>query len=134
MSERSPAQIEASKRNGALSQGSVTEEGKAISSRNNTRHGMLATSIVIEGESHEEFQKLVDSMLIEWKPANFDECALLEAMAVARWRQMRAWSLATAGHNHAIHGQAEEAPEVAGLDMPTRAWLALCSTDQNGTP
>ena len=132
MSERSPAQIAASQRNGALSSGPVTPEGKAVSSRNNTRHGMLATSIIIEGESHEEFQKLLDSMLIEWKPFNFDECALLEGMAVARWRQMRAWSLTTAGHNHAIHGQELESPEIAGLDMATRAWLALCRNDSNG--
>ena len=132
MSERSPAQIEASQRNGALSNGPKTEEGKAISSRNSTTHGLLANSIVIEGESHEAFQDLLDSMIIEWNPFNFDEYALVEAMAVARWRQMRAWSLTTAGHNHTLQLQEENAPEVAALDMPTRAWLALCQTHQNG--
>jgi hypothetical protein len=56
MSERSPAQIEASQRNGALSHGPKTEEGEAISSRNSTTHGLLANSIVTAGESHQGFQ------------------------------------------------------------------------------
>ena len=44
---------------------------------------------------------------------------------------MRAWSLTTAGHNYAINGQEETNPEIACLDMPTRAWHALCQ--QNAT-
>ena len=131
MSERTPAQIEASRLNGAKSQGPTTEEGKATSSQNGVKHGLLATSVVIKGESHEKFQELLDSLVIEWLPFNFDEYALIEGMAVARWRQMRAWSLTTAGHNYAIHGQEETNPDIASMDMPTRAWHALCQ--QNAT-
>src|SRR5882757_10588197 len=52
---RSEKQIAASRANGALSHGPVTPEGKAISSRNSLRHGMLAKTIVLEGESLDHF-------------------------------------------------------------------------------
>jgi hypothetical protein len=40
---RTPAQIEASRRNGARSKGPVTAEGKARASRNALKHGLTAT-------------------------------------------------------------------------------------------
>ena len=49
---RSPAQIEASRRNGARSRGPVTEEGKARASRNALTHGLTAMEhLVLEGEA-----------------------------------------------------------------------------------
>jgi len=55
--QRSDAQIEASRINGALSRGPVTEEGKASSSRNATRHGLLSNTILIAGESRTDFDR-----------------------------------------------------------------------------
>ena len=48
---RSPAQIEASRRNGARSKGPVTAEGKARASRNALKHGLSAMEpLVLEDE------------------------------------------------------------------------------------
>src|SRR4051795_11116675 len=48
---RSPAQIEASRRNGARSKGPVTPEGKERASRNALKHGLTATyHLVLEDE------------------------------------------------------------------------------------
>src|SRR5215213_5819039 len=52
---RSPAQVEASRRNGARSRGPVTPEGKAQSSRNTLKHGLTAMHhLVVEDEAPQE--------------------------------------------------------------------------------
>ena len=49
---RTPAQIEASRRNGARSRGPVTEEGKFRASRNALTHGLTAMEhLVLEDEA-----------------------------------------------------------------------------------
>ena len=63
---RSPAQIEASRRNGARSKGPVTDEGKARASRNALKHGLTATQhLVLEDEEPEALDALVGQMLDE---------------------------------------------------------------------
>ncbi len=109
---RSPLQIAAARANGAKSRGPVTAEGKraaaantakstgpvtpegkARSSRNATRHGLLADSIVLHGESDDRFSALVSSLESELHPDPGIESAQTEIMAVAHWRRMRLWSL-----------------------------------------
>jgi hypothetical protein len=131
--ERSEAQREASRQNGAQSHGPVTEEGKAISSRNALRHGLVANTVLIPGESAEEFQRLLASQIVEFEPQTPNELMLVEAMVIAKWRQMRAWGLTAAAHARAIHAQDEKRPEALGLDMPTRAWIALEDIDKSGS-
>ena len=49
---RTPAQIEASRRNGARSRGPVTEEGKARASRNAFKHGLATLHhVAVEGDA-----------------------------------------------------------------------------------
>jgi hypothetical protein len=133
--ERTEAQKEASRLNGAQPHGLVTEEGKAISASNALRHGLVANTILIPGESPEEFQRQTPNELM-----------LVEAMVVAKWRQMRAWGLTAAAHAREIR-PTDRLPETADLDMPTRATpCATCintkaataanssATDKNSSP
>jgi hypothetical protein len=86
-------QIAASRANGARSRGPVTPEGKRKSSRNSLRHGMLARTVVLDGESRERFNELCRSLTDELQPATAIENLLVQKMAVAHWRQMRLWNI-----------------------------------------
>ena len=83
---------EASRINGAKSTGPITPQGKARSSRNNTSHGLLARSVVLEEESETRFLAFYQRMFDEFRPSTDSELAALETMAAARWRQLRAWA------------------------------------------
>ena len=85
--------IQSARANGARSQGPVTPEGKQRSSQNGIRHGILANTVVLEGESKERFEELLRSLTAELQPRSTAETALVETMAVARWRLLRIWSL-----------------------------------------
>ncbi len=89
---RTPAQIEASRTNGALSHGPVTEEGRSRSSENATKHGIFSQKVIIHGESQEEFDKLADSIMSRWKPATFEEEEAVRELVILRWRIRRCFA------------------------------------------
>jgi hypothetical protein len=84
-------QLQASRKNGALSRGPITPEGKFHSAHNATRHGLLAGTVVLEEESEDRFQALLSAFMEEYQPATQTQITLVETMAVARWRQLRVW-------------------------------------------
>ena len=92
----------ASRTNGAKSRGPATEEGKQASSQNSRTHGLLSTKVVLAGESQEEFDALLASLLDEHQPETPTERDFIERMAAARWRQERVWGAETAGLNNEI--------------------------------
>jgi hypothetical protein len=83
----------ASAANAAFSTGPVTPEGKARSSWNATRHGLLADSLVFDGESEERFCAVLAELEAELQPEPGVEASQVEVMAVAHWRRMRLWSV-----------------------------------------
>ena len=85
--------LETCRRNGALSRGPKTPEGRAISSRNSLQHGLLSSSIVLEGEDVALFNRLLETLTSEINPQTEIECHLVENLAVTRWRQLRIWAL-----------------------------------------
>jgi hypothetical protein len=123
--ERTEAQIEASRNNGKLSRGPVTEEGKAISSRNATRHGLLSTIAVLPGEKKDHFDLILNSALLKYEPEDVDELHMVHQLAMHHWRQLRIWAMQTAGHAGEILSQTESAPEIPDRDMDWRAYEAF---------
>lgn len=115
----------ASRANGAKSRGPVTARGKAVSSANSLRHGMLSNTVVLEGESTERFAELLAALHRDFDPQNEIETMLLETMAVARWRQMRFWGMEKAGLSWEIRKQGTDNPEISEEDGTTRAALAF---------
>jgi hypothetical protein len=88
---RSPAQIEASRRNGARSKGPVTPEGKRRSSANALKHGLDALHhLVLADEDPHELEGLTGRFLAELGPESELEARLVRRLAVAFWKGERA--------------------------------------------
>lgn len=82
---------EASRANGARSNGPATPEGKSNSSRNALKHGLSTNHFcLLENESEEAYKKMVDSYVDTLQPANDLEASLVEEMINCRWKLNRA--------------------------------------------
>jgi hypothetical protein len=90
-------QILANRANALRSTGPITPEGKKIASQNSTRHGMLTQTVVLEGESKDRFEEVLNGYIALIKPRSDAETALVETMTIARWKQMRIWGIEKAG-------------------------------------
>jgi hypothetical protein len=75
--------------NGAKSHGPVTPEGKARSSTNARRHGLAGASILLDGESPDDFELLRADFINHFQPQTAVETDLVDVMAIARWRLRR---------------------------------------------
>ena len=121
-----PKQIQAAQRNGARSKGPLTAEGKNNSARNNTRHGLLAQTVVLEEESADRFTDLFTAYLDEYKPRTASQLSLVESMTVARWRQLRIWGAQKTAMDRDM---ALQDPNVG--PAPVRALAALRGTAES---
>ena len=84
-------QSEASRRNGALSAGPVTIDGKARSAANANRHGLRAGPFrLLADEDPAAFNALLQALLARHNPADAVERHWVEGLAMALWRQRRA--------------------------------------------
>ena len=87
----SPAQAEASRRNGARSAGPVTPVGKARSSQNGVRHGLSGrTFFLLADEDPAEFHAHEAMWLAVWAPRDVHEHEAAAAAIRAMWREIRA--------------------------------------------
>jgi hypothetical protein len=92
------AQIAANQANAELSTGPKTEEGKAVSSRNHTSHGLTYKGVnffLLPWENAEEYDWLVIDLKREYGPKSATETILVERMAQHQWLRNRAVLLQT---------------------------------------
>ena len=82
--------------------GPVTPEGRARSSRNSLRHGLTAQAVVLDTESQDEFNTLLNGFLTRFHPSGPVEQELVEAMAASRWRLRRLYSVESRLFNQEI--------------------------------
>src|SRR3954469_582618 len=88
---RSPAQLEASRRNGARSKGPVTEDGRARASRNALKHGLTALHhLVLEDEVPDVLEALIATVTEETGATSEIEARLARRLALALWKGERA--------------------------------------------
>jgi hypothetical protein len=98
----SSAQIAANQANAQHSTGPKTEEGKAISCRNNFRHGFSGAFTVLPWEDQNEFDLLLGGLRDEHKPSGLTEMILVDKMAQALWLSKRALMLQHVTFNHEL--------------------------------
>ena len=106
------SRADVTRRNGALSRGPVTPEGKTRSARNAVRHGLRAkTPVLADAEDAAALAALRAALLARHLPRDAAEAHWVEELAFAAWRQRRlraleAQILARAGAT----GEASEVP------------------------
>jgi hypothetical protein len=82
-------QSEANRRNAQRSTGPRTPEGRAVSSANATRHGVLSNRFVAEHEVREDFDELRNQLMRDFEPGTTLEMMLVERLAMLFWRERR---------------------------------------------
>jgi hypothetical protein len=85
----SERQILANRRNATKSTGPRTAEGKAVVAQNATRHGLLSTRLLIEGEEEAELFGLADRLRAELRPVGELEELLFARIVTSCWRLRR---------------------------------------------
>lgn len=84
---------EVSRANGRKSRGPRTERGKALASRNGTRHGLFSEKpSLLEGEAFQSFQGIIQGLVDTYQPQNPVEWHLVQQIAMAMLRQHRLWA------------------------------------------
>lgn len=81
--------LAANRANALQSTGPRTTDGKAIASRNATRHGLLSAKLFLEDEDPEVFHALCADLTRSLNPVGALEFTLVERIAVTVWRQRR---------------------------------------------
>src|SRR5713101_7660089 len=117
-------QFEANRRNSQKSTGPRTPEGKAAVSMNSLRHGLRARTVVLPGESREEFNQLCDDLEREWQPQSRTARFFLEQMAVSQWKLTR-MEVAEAGiFKETLSAKIQ-------LSLLDRLWQAQCRLERS---
>lgn len=114
--------------------GPRTEQGKARSSPNATKHGLRSNKMfVLQNENPEAWQAMLDACIEEFAPANAFEQKLVEEIAFAKWRLRRAWTVETALWDHEMEEQAEAFSQKFEVsDEGIRKALAFKALAENG--
>lgn len=81
--------IAANRANAMLSTGPITEAGKAVASRNATRHGLLSARLLLADEDPTAFDALFSELCRSLAPVGTIELALVERISITLWRQRR---------------------------------------------
>lgn len=84
-----PAQIAANRANAQKSTGPRTDDGKAASRYNALKHGLDAASVLLPGESAEDFQAIVDEYTEIVGPATLLEEVHLATLIHTDWLRRR---------------------------------------------
>jgi len=111
-SSRSPAQIEASRRNGQLSGGPVTPRGKLRASANGAVHGIRAERVVLAHEDPKMYAAFVEVWVTSLGPQDDAELDIAVTIADLRWRMQRLDALETNRLRGEALARADELPEV----------------------
>ncbi|MDX6752420.1 hypothetical protein SH611_21685 [Geminicoccaceae bacterium 1502E] len=110
------AQSDASRRNGARSPGPVSEDGKARSARNGTRHGLFAAELELSPEEQAHLEALLDDLGRRHRPEGKMEAHWVRQVAMTMLRRERLDALEMRVLDLAMEGA--DSVREAGLPSP----------------
>ena len=97
--------------------GPRTEAGKARSSQNARKHGLLTEKIfILQTEDPIEWQKLQDTWIAKLQPKDDIELLAVNRIAFAIWRMHRLWAMETAAIDKEMDDQASAFDDRYGAD------------------
>jgi hypothetical protein len=69
--------------------GPRTAKGKAISSKNSTKHGCCSNKLILPGESQEEYDQLLRGWLDDYEPSTHEAMCLVREACAGQWFLIR---------------------------------------------
>jgi hypothetical protein len=90
-------QIEANRQNAQKSTGPRTDGGKAASSQNALKHGVLSGKAISSYEDQPAFDALLEQLIQDLEPQSALELTLVERIAILFWREKRLAETEAAG-------------------------------------
>jgi hypothetical protein len=124
----SEKRLAANRANSLKSTGPKTPTGRRNSSRNAIKHGILASAVLIEGESTRRFNELVQSFHDEYQLEGPSARALIDKLAESQWVLLRIWTVQSAVISHEMQRLADSG---TGQSPAIRAMLAMRSLSEN---
>jgi hypothetical protein len=92
-------QIAANRLNAQKSTGPRTPEGRAAVRLNGVTHGLTAETLILKGESEDDFKALFESLEAEYQPETPTEETLVADLAMATWRRRRLYNMEAGCYN-----------------------------------
>jgi hypothetical protein len=104
-------QIAANRLNAQKSTGPRTPEGRAAVRLNGVTHGLTAKTLVLKGESEDDFKAIFESLEAEYEPETPTEETLVAQLAMATWRLRRVYNMEAGYYSKRLSEMAEYADE-----------------------
>jgi hypothetical protein len=115
--------------NGAKSKGPISAAGKARSSQNALKHGLLSAGMMLSTEHAEAFEALNRDLTRELNPTTAAQAILARSFAMCSLRLNRIWDLEAA----AQHAEIAKLAGATGADGTLEAWRRLHTQDPTFT-
>jgi hypothetical protein len=132
--QRTDAQREASRRNGARSHGPVTAAGKARSSLNAIKHGLRSTGLWMPEDAH-RYKQIHRQLETELRPRTFTECSAVAFLAGEYLQRARVMEMQEALQQPPIDAQQMQNYRDAKVkDLDIRRLRRIASWIRGGKP
>ncbi len=125
-----PAKVNANRRNARRSTGPRTLVGKARSSKNACRHGLLSRDVVLPDEDAETFGTFHDDITTRLDPHGAVEHLLVDKIVMSAWRLGRVYRLEASLFAYYMSGARAKRAHREAKRHTDRPWLTPEITDE----
>ena len=113
----SEARLEASRANGTKSHGPTSAVGRAKAAQNAIKHGLCGRFFVLQSESQDEYNALLQRFIAAEKPLDDVEYELVAKMARSTWMSERAVRMQNACFEHHLQSDNEKTESLQKISV-----------------